>query len=245
MLLPQRLSLPTNISLGFSNRQGGISPQPFQSLNMSIRQGDSVENVSMNRQLFLNKIGVTQNQLAQPIQISRDGIRLIDSPGNYENLDALITVTPGLFLSVLTADCSPILIWSDEFPVAAAVHSGWQGSELNILGQTLHKITDTLQIDPASLYLAIGPGLSQDNFEVGPEFGDKFSVTYLRAQSKTDRFYFDNNRFLVDTAIQSGVVAEHIEVLPYCTFRDENLFFSHRRDGVQTGRMMSVIGINI
>ncbi|NQV29768.1 MAG: peptidoglycan editing factor PgeF [Candidatus Marinimicrobia bacterium] len=243
MLQPQSLSLPPNISLGFSNRQGGVSPEPFRSLNMSVARGDMAENVSQNRNLFLNKLGITENHLAQPLQVSRDGVRLVDSPGKYENLDALLTVTPGLFLSVLTADCSPILVWSDEKSLVAAVHSGWQGSELNILGQTLEAIIGILKINPSSLYVAIGPGLSQDNFEVGPEFVDKFSTPYLRPLHHSDRYHFDNNQFLVDTAIESGVPVEQIEVLPFCTYRDEELFFSHRRDGLKTGRMMSVIGI--
>lgn len=243
MLQPQRLALAPNISLGFSDRRAGVSSKPFKSLNMSVARGDSAENVSRNRELFLNKMGITENHLAQPIQISRDGVGLVDAPGKYENQDALITDTPGLFLSVLTADCSPILIWSDKKPLVAAVHSGWQGSELNILGQTLQKIIETYNIDPASLYLVIGPGLSQDNFEVGPEFRAKFADTYLRQLPLSDRYHFNNNQFLVDTAIQAGLSVEHIEVLPFCTFRDVELFFSHRRDGLKTGRMMSIIGI--
>ena len=98
--------------------------------------------------------------------------------------------------------------------------------------------------DMQSLSMVIGPGLSQEHFEVGPEFSDKFSADFLMPLQSSDRYLFDNNAYLRDTAIRLGVPAHQIETLPYCSFRDENLFYSHRRDGGTTGRMMSVIGIN-
>jgi polyphenol oxidase len=211
---------------------------------MSVSRGDSKKNVSANRQIFLNEFGIDEALLAEPLQVSGDGIEIVEAPGEYASRDALITSQPGVFLRVLTADCSPILIWSSKDSIVAAVHSGWQGSELDILGQTLKKMHSTLGVEIATLSLAIGPGLSQANFEVGPEFSDKFSMEYLLPLPNSDRYLFDNNAYLRDTAIQLGVPANQVEILPFCSFRDDNLFFSHRRDGGTTGRMMSVIGIN-
>lgn len=210
---------------------------------MSTSRGDTLTNVNANRQIFLNTFGITESQLAEPLQVGRDGIAIVDEPGKYADTDALITTTPGLFLRVLTADCSPILIWSRTEPIVAAVHSGWQGSELNILGQTLHMMHSTLGADYASLQVALGPALTQENFEVGPEFSDKFASKYLAPRKGSDRFQFDNNAFLRDTALDMGVPDDQIEILPYCSYSDDDLFFSHRRDGGTTGRMMSVIGI--
>ncbi len=211
---------------------------------MSTSRGDSETNVATNRQIFLNEFGVNAAQLAEPLQIGSDGVEIIDEPGEYASQDALITAQPGVFLRVLTADCSPILIWSRKDLLVAAVHSGWQGSELNILGKTLNKMNTEMGADMESLCMVIGPGLSQDNFEVGPEFSDKFPTEFLIPLKGSNRYLFDNNAYLRDSAIQLGVPENLIETLSYCSYRDENLFYSHRRDGGTTGRMMSVIGIN-
>ncbi len=210
---------------------------------MSTSKGDSRENVALNRQLFLDEFSLSEVALAQPVQVSRDGIMIVDAPGKYPECDALITRHPNVFLSVLTADCSPVLIWSEDYPLVAAVHSGWQGSELDILGRTLIIIKDSFDISPDKLNMIIGPGLSQEYFEVGPEFNDKFPAEYLHPVPDTDRFKFDNNNYLQETAIKQGVPESQIEMLDYCSYRDDDLFFSHRRDKNITGRMMSLIGI--
>ena len=211
---------------------------------MSTSSGDSEANVAANRQLFFEEFGINPAQLAEPLQIGRDGVKIIDQPGVYASQDALITAQPGVYLRVLTADCSPILIWSDKDLFVAAVHSGWQGSELDILGKTLKKMHTEMGAELESLYLVIGPGLSQDNFEVGPEFSDKFPAEFLIPLQGRNRYLFDNNAYLRDTAIRLGVPAHHIETLPYCSYKEDSLFYSHRRDAGTTGRMMSVIGIN-
>jgi len=212
-------------------------------LNMSTSRGDSASNVSANRQEFLSFFGLSEAHLAEPLQISRDGVALVVSPGQYAGMDALITNTPGVFLRILTADCSPILIWAKDNPVVAAVHSGWQGSELDILGKTLDLMQSNFGVDPHSLCLVLGPGLTQENFEVGPEFSDKFPASYLQPKAGGAKYFFDNNGFLRDTALARGVPADQIETLPFCSYGDDELFYSHRRDGGTTGRMMSIIGI--
>ncbi len=210
---------------------------------MSTSRGDTLENVSANRDLFLKELGTSSDRLAQGVQVSRDGIETVTSPGDYTQTDALITTVRNVYLRVLTADCSPVLIWSTDHPLVAAVHSGWQGSELNILGRTIEKMKREFKVNTLSLNVAIGPGLSRDNFEVGPEFRDKFSAKYLSSRQGSNKFTFDNNRFLFDAAVRQGIPEDQIEILPYCSKADEDLFFSHRRDKGVTGRMMSVIGI--
>lgn len=219
-----------------------MSPQPFNSLNMSTSRGDTAENVRLNRQRLFDNLSIREEYLAQAKQMSGDGIRIVNSPGKYADCDAMITSSNNIFLSVLTADCVPIHIWSADAPVVAAVHSGWRGSELGILGKTIKTIHESFKVDSDSLRLVIGPGLSRDNFEVGPEFKDKFPLEYLRPIKESAKYHFDNNRFLRDTAIKLGVIGSNIETLDYCSFRDEDLFFSHRRDNEITGRMISVIG---
>ena len=211
---------------------------------MSTSRGDSPANVDANRQLFLQEFGMNADHLAEPIQIGSDGVEIVTGPGEYANKDALITEKPGVYLRVLTADCSPILIWSRKTPLVAAVHSGWQGSELDILGKTLIRMHQEMGASTNSLSMVIGPGLSRENFEVGPEFSDKFASEFLFPLPGSNRYLFDNNAYLRTTAMRLGVPGHQIETLPSCSFRDNDLFYSHRREGGTTGRMMSVIGIN-
>lgn len=242
ILRPENLDISENIELGCSTRQGGVSPEPFDSLNMSTSRGDSEANVEQNRAMFLGEMKISASNLAQGKQVSRDGIEVVTRPGLYPACDAMITKEPGVFLSVLTADCAPVLIWTEGGDLVASVHSGWQGSEMNLLGKTLDRITDDYHRSPETLYMVIGPGLTQENFEVGPEFEQKFPPNYLQ-EFGDGRFKLNNNEFLRDTAVQRGIPAHHIEIMNYCTFEDGDLFFSHRRDKNNTGRMMSVIGI--
>lgn len=195
-----------------------------------------------NRALFLKHYSVTTDRLAEAGQVGGDGIKIVNEPGYHGVCDALITDQHEIYLRVLTADCAPVLIWSDQKPVIAAVHSGWQGSALNILGKTIQKMVNKFKLAAASLNVVIGPALSADNFEVGSEFSEKFPADYLIPQAG-GRFKLDNNRFLKDSAIQAGVDRARVEIMNYCSYRDENMFFSHRRDFGVTGRMMSIIGI--
>jgi YfiH family protein len=237
------LRVPDDLVIGFSTRSGGVSAHPFSSLNMSTSRGDDPQSVAANRKRFLDDLEIAESDLAIPAQVSGGTVQRVDAPGVYPATDALFSSNRGTILSVLTADCSPVLFWSEEKPMWGAVHSGWQGSELNILGQTLSQALVEFEIPAASIYMVIGPGLSEQNFEVGPEFESKFSDKYLRIKAGTGKFYFDNNGFLRDTAMEIGVPAAQIEILPFCSYDDEALFYSHRRDQGQTGRMISVIGM--
>lgn len=209
---------------------------------MSTSRGDSEANVQQNRNRFLKQFNVTGSDVAQGRQVSLDGIESVQGPGIYDRCDALITDQKQVVLSVLTADCAPVMIWSSDKPLVASVHSGWQGSELDILGKTIKRMVADHSVTPASLHMVIGPGLTVENFEVGPEFSDKFPGKYLHDHEQ-GRFKFDNNRYLGDRAQACGILPSQIEVLKQCTYADGDLFFSHRRDKNVTGRMMSIIGI--
>jgi len=210
---------------------------------MSVSRGDLADNVAENRHRFLTDLSISQSDLAIPIQVSQAQVQVAATPGKYPQTDALISTESNVYLSVLTADCAPVLFWSTTTELVGAVHSGWQGSELNILGRCLELALKETQVDMTSVHMVVGPGLSEQNFEVGPEFKTKFPEKYLREKPGGDKYHFDNNAFLRDTALQYGVPADQIEILPHCSFADDALFYSHRRDHGTTGRMMSIIGM--
>jgi len=240
ILKPRKLSVPEDLILGYSTRLGGVSHGSFAGLNMSANTGDDPLSVEQNRMAFLQDLGVRELDLAKPGQIHSARVLPALKPGVYPECDALITSRRGIFLSILTADCIPVLIWSDQSSAVAAVHAGWRGSETGILTKVVEGLKREYGIDPGSLYMCIGPGLRQQNFEVGQEFKAKFPKAYL--SELEGRLYFDNAGLLRDQARACGLESENIEDLDICSFQDEQRFYSHRRDGQQTGRMLALIG---
>lgn len=217
-----------------------MSQSPFASLNFSTSTGDDVTAVTENRRRFFDQLGLHEEHLAAPRQVHSATIHQADEPGTFQDCDALFTLREDLWLSVLTADCIPILIWSLEKPVIAAVHSGWRGTRQKILSGLITRLQKELGIDPGSLLVFLGPGLQKDHFEVGPEFESFFEHRFL--EKREGRLYFDNSGALREQALEAGIQAEHLEDLGYCTYEDQDRFYSHRRDGQTTGRMMAIIG---
>jgi len=242
ILQPQTLSLTRDLVIGSSTREGGVSEGSYESLNLSLNTSDRLEHVRENRRRWFAALGIAEAGLGIPNQVHSGTVKVISEPGQVPECDALVTREPGLFLSVLTADCTPVLIWSKKARAVAAVHAGWRGTASGILARTLTTMQAELDCVPQDLQVYIGPGLGVDNFEVGSEFRDIFASTYLHQAHGSLRF--DNTAALVAQAVKAGVSLDHIESSSHCTFADSDLFFSHRRDRGITGRMMSVIGFH-
>ena len=226
---------------GMFTRKGGKSGPPFDSLNVGENVGDDAAIVAENRRIVLSAMGgghlvsLTQVHGSKVVSVGRD-----DLPwGSAVEADALVTDIPGVILLIKVADCQPVLIYDYKKRVVANVHSGWRGSVENILGDTLHVMTDDFGCDPATMVAAIGPSL-------GPccaEFVDyKREIPEPLWMYKDDAHHFDFWRMSRDQLAQEGVPEEHIAVAGMCTRCRTDLFFSYRKEGT-TGRLACVIGL--
>jgi hypothetical protein len=163
--------------------------------------------------------------------------------------DALVTNQPGLFVCVQTADCVPILLYDPQKRVVAAIHAGWRGTVSKIVAKTVHRMTEEFGCSPDDVIAGIGPSIHMHDYEVGPEVVRSVKASFsnwpalLKPSLNEGHGYFDlweaNKTILTD----SGLAEENIEVIGLCSFEHSNLFYSARRDGTDTGRMVSGISL--
>jgi YfiH family protein len=230
---------------GVSTRQGGSSAHPFDSLNVAVGVGDDPVHVRYNRLRILTAIGGTQMIFMR--QVHGPKVHIVgkdDAQTGAETVlptaDALITATPGLLLVVQVADCQPVLLFDYRRHIIACVHSGWQGSVIDILGRTVATMVAKFNCRPADILAGIGPSL-------GPccaEF--RHYQTEIPRQFwpyKDARHYFDFWAISVDQLCSAGLKKENIEVARICTRCHFKRYFSYRAEKT-TGRFAAVIGLN-
>lgn len=232
----------TSLIHAFSNRQGGYSIAPYQTLNLGFTCGDDPQVVKKNREIYFNFLSIPQDRLVFPVQIHSDNIQIVDVPGIVNNCDALITQTPNLFLSIQTADCFCIFIFDIITQTIGLIHSGWRGAAVNIVGKTIEKMEDDFNIDPRSLLVAIGPGIQMENFQVDNSVYLQFNSKYFVSDGP-GHYKMDLQQAIYDQLIAAGLREEQIERNQDCTYEKDELYYSYRRDGQYSGRMMGVIGL--
>jgi len=149
--------------------------------------------------------------------------------------DALVTRTPGVAVSVRTADCFPILLADPETRAVAAVHAGWRGTVAGVVPSTLARMRSEFGTEPGNVYAAIGPGIGSCCYEVGVEVARRFG---MEEAGKLDLAVENRNQL-----IAAGLKPERIQLAGSCTFCNPELFFSWRRDRERAGRMISFIRV--
>lgn len=235
-------SYPTLVAAQ-STRVGGISEDPYQSLNLGSHTSDEPERLIKNKELFCSQLGFNLSQYAKSRQVHGDAVLEVLEAGSYEGYDALVTRQRRILLTVSTADCVPMLVYDPVKEVIAAVHAGWKGTLLNIAGKTIRKMEENYGCRAEDMQVYIGACIDRCHFEVGPEVWQQFEAPYIKLKEDSEKGYIDLKQVNFDLLTRMGVKPQGIEVSPHCTFDREDLFYSHRRDRGITGRMWSVIGL--
>lgn len=235
---------------GFFGRKGGSSLGAFAQNNMSIAAGDEPRAVDLNRTAAAEALGFRRNQLFLLKQVHSARVHVL-SEHPVEDVaieaDALVTRLPVLALGILTADCTPILLADQEAGVMGAAHAGWRGAVDGIVGNTVAAMVE-LGADPSRIIAAIGPTISGENYEVGPQFMEDF--TKLRPDGwrhfstrNSGRAHFDLPGFVAAELQRSGVTS--VDRVGGCTYGHPDSYFSHRyatHQGGTTGRQIAIIG---
>jgi polyphenol oxidase len=183
------------------------------------------------RQTHGKKVGiVTEQTLTEP----------------FDETDALITSLPGVFIGVKTADCVPVLLYDSYTQTIAAVHSGWRGTVQNIVAETLLTMQHEYGTQASNVWAAIGPCISMEHYEVGPEVRTEFENQFQSKQISEVIKPKSNGKILLNLkkAIEFqlrdwGLPASQIDCMEACTFNADDRFYSARRDGTATGRMIN------
>jgi polyphenol oxidase len=217
---------------GFFTRRGGASSGVFTGLNCGYGSSDQREIVQINRGRVAEAMGVPETHLVGVHQIHSATAITVDGPLDEKpQADALVTATPGIALSVLTADCQPVLFADRDAGVIGAAHAGWRGALDGVLAATVEAM-EALGAQRDNISAVIGPCISQRAYEVGPEFIEDFLAEdqdYARyfANGADDRMQFDLPGFGLNRLRAAGV--GHAEWTRHCTYGDPDRFYSYRR----------------
>lgn len=222
------------------NPQVNVKERSIEGLNLGFNTDEAPEIVKQNRQMLTEQFDLDPNWIAFANQVHNNRVKVVTGGGTFANMDALITQVPGLALAIQVADCAAILIADDEGKTIAAIHAGWRGAAGDIVPRTLEKMKQLVD-QPANYYAFISPCISVENFEVGPEVAEQFPDEFVD-YATCSKPHINLKGFLKDQLIQEGVSPENIEVDASCTVANER-FYSYRREGDKSGRMMAVIKI--
>ncbi|MFZ5558784.1 MAG: peptidoglycan editing factor PgeF [Pseudomonadota bacterium] len=227
---------PRGVRALFTTRLGGVSREPYASLNLGGHVGDAPARVAENRARLRECLPAEPRWLAQ---VHGARVARVDREDYGPTADGAVARAPGVVCAVLVADCLPVLLCDADARVVAAAHAGWRGLAAGVLEQTVA----AMQTDPARVLAWLGPAIGPDSFEVGDDVRDTFLAHDTQAA-----FAFaprDNGKWLANLYLLArqrlaacGVRAVSGE--PACTFSDPRRFFSYRRDRV-TGRMAACV----
>jgi YfiH family protein len=230
----EALKLP-GIAHGFFAAEGGVSDGLYASLNCGPGSKDVPDNVAENRRRVAGALGASS--LVSLSQIHSATVHILPGLDDRPEGDAMVTATPGLALGILTADCAPVLLADPAARVIGAAHAGWKGAHgLGSGGGVLEAAIEAMEklgAARARIVAAIGPCISQQSYQVGWEFRDKFLELGLRnrkfftASDKEGHYHFDLEGYAAHRLTAAGVGA--VEKLGVCTYPPENGFFSFRR----------------
>ena len=219
---------------GFFGRKGGISQGPiYGGLNVGLGSRDRPEDIQENRARVAAWFGTDSGHLSTLYQVHSPDVVKIDlaSLGQRPEADGQVTNVPGIILAALSADCGPILFADAESRVIGAAHAGWKGALDGVLENTIEAMIG-LGARRERIAASLGPSIAQRNYEVGPEFVERFIgrnpgwARFFRPSAKPGHSMFDLPGLTVSRLSAAGVQAENLDI---CTYADEENFYSFRR----------------
>jgi len=239
-----------------STRHGGVSPAPYDSLNLGLWTDDEAERVVENRRRLFAAFELPFERSVWCRQVHGDGVAAVgeadagrgagEEATVVPDADAMVTDAPGLPLCVKVADCVPVVVHDPERGVLGLAHAGWGGTVARVCSRAVAVMAERFGSEPRALRAAIGPSIGPAGYEVGAEVVERARAAYgeraeeilsPRAGGKALFDLWAANRIDLEEA---GVAAGRIEVAALAS--DERLgdFYSHRREGGRTGRFALV-----
>ncbi len=242
---------------GFSTRIGGVSPAPWDSLNLRPNQGDGPEALRENYRRFFAVLGLDEHRTVLSQQTHTANIRRVTAadagkgvvrPRDYTDVDALITNEAALPLTVFSADCGTVLLYDPVRQAVGAAHAGWRGCAAGIVEKTVQAMEDAYGSRPADLLAALGPCIGRCCFEtdgdVPAAMRDALGAdAEPHMERRGAKFHVDLAGLNRQWLLRAGLAPEHIEVSGVCTACRPDLFWSHRKMGDQRGVQAAVIAL--
>lgn len=242
------------VTHAFTTRLGGVSEGIFSSLNLAENRGDDNENVRKNFEILCSALNISADDLVFSHQVHKADVRHVSArdrhtlftPVPYE-ADGLITMEKDVPLVIFTADCVPILLSDPVRGAIGAVHAGWRGTALDIVGETARKMITELGCKASNIQAAIGPCISQCCFETGSDVPQAMSEV-LGMASGAYIAPRPGGKFMVDLKgcnkrllLLAGLPERNISISDECTSCSSDKYWSHRKTNGQRGSQASVI----
>jgi YfiH family protein len=235
MLRANSLAALPGIRHAFFTRTGGVSRGVYESLNGGVGSRDAPEHIAENRALMAKALGVQPENFLTTFQIHSPEVVTVErmwTPDERPRADALVTRITGIAVGVSTADCGPVLFADAKARVVGAAHAGWRGAFTGVIEATIAAM-ERCGADRDNIIVAAGPMIRQSNYEVGPEFVERFmtdnagNARFFTPSLKNDHAMFDLAGYIAARLAAAGIT--RFEDLGRCTYADARDFYSYRR----------------
>lgn len=236
------------ISHAFFTRNGGVSPEPWNTLNQGGGLGDGKENVIENRRRSFDAISRSVESIYDVWQVHSADIVVAEAPRplNVEHIkaDAIFTTNPDVTLFMRFADCVPIMIYDKNKKVVAIVHAGWQGTVKKIVKKAVLFLKNNFRIATDSLVAGIGPSIGPCHYEIGSEVESAVKSAFPEdwkelLECRNSKVFF--NLWKANQIQLEKMGVKSIEIAQVCTACHTDTWFSHRQERGKTGRFGAAI----
>ncbi|WP_318414230.1 peptidoglycan editing factor PgeF [Photobacterium leiognathi] len=229
---------PKSVKAISTTRSGGVSVAPYHELNLGLHVGDNESDVKQNRERLKQHCELVESPAWLNQIHSADVIELDVALSSVPDADGSFTRTPGLACAIMTADCLPVLFCNKQGTEVAAVHAGWRG----LASGVIENVVDKFDCTPDNIMAWLGPAIGPNAFEVGGEVREQFIAVDANAELA---FKPHGDKWLADLYLLAKQRLQRLGITEvyggeYCTFSDEQQFYSYRRQSI-TGRQASLV----
>ena len=245
------------VAHGFSTRLGGVSPAPWDSLNLGVGRGDTMENVQENYRRFCAVLGMDDRRAVLSKQIHEDVVRHVTEADagkglycdrDYTSVDGMVTNVPHLPLVVFSADCNVILLYDPVGRAIGACHAGWRGTALGIAKKTAQEMVRLFGCNPANIRAAIGPAIGQCCFETDEDV--PAALREALGAEVEPYITWNGTKYHIDLKAvnalwlrKAGI--ETVDICDHCTACMPELYWSHRKMGNDRGAQIAMISLEV
>lgn len=244
----------------FSSRLGGVSKAHLGTMNLSYTRGDDTECVDENYHRIAQVLGCEVGDIVCSDQTHTTNVRKVTEKDkgkgvirtrDYADVDGLITNEPGIVLATFYADCVPLYIVDPVHKAIGLSHSGWRGTVNKMGAVTLKEMEKEYGTKSEDVYVAIGPSICQDCYEVSQDVAQAFEEAFLNQQNRKQMLYqkneekFQLNLWYANYCVfrEAGVLDEHIEITDVCTCCNPDILFSHRASKGMRGNLGAFLSL--
>ncbi len=245
----------------FSTRIGGVSKGHLGSMNLSYSRGDERENVDENFRRIATVLDCTVDDFVLSHQTHTTNVKVVTAMDKgkgiikeqgYTDIDGLITNEPGIVLSTFYADCVPLFIVDPVKRAIGLSHSGWRGTVEKMGKVTIQKMTQEYGCDPKDMFVAVGPSICVDCYEVSMDVADAFRNAFAGADNveqivipkSEEKAQLDLWQANLAVFLEAGVKRENITLPDICTACNKELLFSHRASDGKRGNLGAFLMLN-